>query len=60
MRMNWKDVEDLTLLVSAGYASTEQRMKSWCETCSIRPSKLVEEIGRNTVEYWANFWKRGA
>lgn len=58
MRMNWKDVEDLTLLVEAGYASTEPRMKSWCESNSIRPSRLVNKIGRDEVEYWAEFWRR--
>ena len=56
--MNWKDLEDMTLLVSAGYASTEKRMKAWCESQSIRPSKLVDSIGRDKVEYWAEYWNR--
>lgn len=58
MRMNWKDLEDLKLLVAAGYASNKKRMKSFCEAHSIRPSKLVKKIGRDEVEYWAAFWER--
>jgi len=58
MRINYKDIQALTLLTEAGYASTEKRMKSFCESNGIRPSKLLKEIGEGTVKYWANYWRK--
>jgi hypothetical protein len=55
---NWKDKEDLELLTRAGYASSVERMKAWCEENKIRPTKLVKKIGQDVVEYWAKYWQR--